>query len=239
MALRRSDKRWKPHEIAYAERHYLAKPMREIAADLGCSVMQVRQLLRKLGIEIKRLPQLVWEPQLRDALSRQLTDPEIAYLLNWSPQLVGQRRRRLGLPPTLQASRETAKRVWASMWNTRQKIMREDGVKHLHEYRVISDRIQALRAGWPMANSALQAQIMDLLDERPQTTAYVTSVIGRKHGYTRALMREMAKRGVIVKQGYSCGNPRHAIYDLAPGVFRQILSFAYHKNPTGDGDRAA
>src|SRR5205085_2666235 len=84
-------------------------PSKELAPQLGRSVLAIETRRRKLGIPLRDPWHRRWTPA-EDALLGAQPDFQTAALLSRTPEQVGERRRRLRIPPVLPV--KTERRLW-------------------------------------------------------------------------------------------------------------------------------
>jgi hypothetical protein len=119
---------------------------------------------------------------------------------------------------------------------TRRKIsrairsrIRSDGLEEAMPFlrKNADERRQAVRMGWPMAGTLLEARILEALAGAPLTAAAVTEQVGNGRPWIAAVVRDLKRRGLLVVQSRA---KKYCVYALAAGVRR---TFAGRGTPDG------
>lgn len=149
-----------------------------------------------------------------------LSDRQIARRLNRSHGVVTRVRNRLGLASN---ARVTARGAWQPGFRGRLSEIARNRVRQLgleevcvFARRLCEERAQAIRMGWPQAETLLEARVLDVLYRRgPMTRLAICGALGRRCNWTGVVIRSMRNRGLLANRGYA---GRWVRYGLAEGV---------------------
>lgn len=208
-------RKYTPKQIELVRKHYRRRPTAQLAAEIGCTQQQLRNLAYRVGIATKQpgRPGLVslilakhplgWSDQeIADAYNRRHRHLQVTRKWVWEI-----RRDKLGLP-----SNAYSKHRRQRVANKTRQQLRQAGLKSLAELRVQKFQQFAERSGWPADLRPRAVQILNVLYERgPQTRRQLAEAIGvpwlgsRKTLHSNdpegSYLAHLQKRGLVVRLG--------------------------------------
>lgn len=196
-----------------------------LAAELGRDVRSVYDAARRFRIT-SHPPVFRTTPGQRDYILRLhatgLSDREIGAVVGRSHVTVARWLRRAGKPSNCRASNRDRFPERTRQKQRQAKLMRikRDGLEEAVGFARarVAARAQAVRMGWPKANTLLEAKILDFLSRHgPSTVVTIFAAIGRGTHWSRLTTRGLRNRGLLVNRGRA---GKYVLYGLADGVER-------------------
>lgn len=200
---------WTARERDWLRSVWRVLPTRTIAERLNRSVASIRASCRRFcGVRRRNGSCQAHAQQIRDLHAQGHSASEIARRCGLSAPGVTAWMHKHRLKPHGITS-ETALRTYHKTWRE----------QSLAETRIQIDRAKAALRGWPQARASRQADVLDLLERGPLTSAALAKALEITENTARYLASDMRRLGLIVSERTGPDGRAH-VHRLADGVRR-------------------